>query len=107
MINNIEIVMIIIMTWFGALGGLFFKKSSSEKSKINKYLFCGGVFYCLGALLNIILLKYVPLTIIFPCNALTYIWTTLIGRFIFKETITKYNILGLMLIVIGLYCLVL
>ena len=107
MINSIEFLMIIIMTWFGALGGMFFKKSSSKSNKINSYLLIGVTLYGIGALLNIFLLRYIPLTILFPCNALTYIWTTLIGKYVFKESINKYNILGLTLIAVGLYFLVL
>ena len=105
--NSINFLIIIIMTWCGALGGLFFKKSSNKTKKINIFLLLGLCFYGTGALLNIFLLKYLPLTIVFPCNALAYIWTTLIGRYVFKETITKYNIFALMLISLGLYFLVL
>lgn len=107
MINSLEILMIILMTWFGALGGMFFKKSSEKNNKINSNILIGLILYCIGAILNIVLLKYIPLTILFPCNALAYIWTTLIGKYIFKETINKYNILGLALIASGLYFLVL
>lgn len=106
MVNKIYFLMIIFMTLFGALGAMFLKKSSSKKNKINIYLFFGLSLYCLGAIINIILLKYIPLTIVFPFNALTYVWTTLIGKYIFKEKITRYNVLGLIFISIGLYLMV-
>lgn len=107
MINSYDFFLIIIMTFFGALGSVSLKKSSSKDTKINKYLIGGGVFYCIGAIFNIILLRYIPLTIIFPCNALTYIWTTIMGKYFLKESITIYNISGLIIIGVGLYFLVL
>lgn len=102
MINSVKILLIIIMTWCGALGGTFFKKSSSKKHKINSFLLLGLTFYSIGAVLNIILLKYIPLTILFPCNSITYIWTTIMAKYIFGENITKYNILGILFIILGL-----
>lgn len=102
MIDLIKILLIISMTLCGALGGTFFKKSSNKKSKINIFLILGLLFYSLGALLNIILLKYIPLTILVPCNSITYIWTTFIGKYIFGEKITKYNIVGILFIIGGI-----
>lgn len=105
MINSVKFLLIIVMTWCGALGGTFFKKSSNKNEKINSSLILGLTFYGLGAVLNIILLKYIPLTILFPCNSITYIWTTIIAKYVFKESITKYNLLGIVLIMLGLYVL--
>lgn len=102
MINSMKFLLIIIMTLCGALGGTFFKKSSAKSKKINSYLMFGISLYGIGAILNIILLKYIQLTILFPCNAITYIWTTLIAKYIFNENITKYNILGISFITLGL-----
>lgn len=102
MINSVKILFIIIMTWCGALGGTFFKKSSSKKHKINSCLIFGLTFYSIGAVLNIILLKYIPLTILLPCNSITYVWTTFMSKYIFCENITKHNILGITFIILGL-----
>lgn len=106
MVNSIDFLMIIFMTLCGALGAMFLKKATSKKNKINISLIEGLSLYCVGAIINIILLKYIPLTIVFPFNALTYVWTTLIGKYVFKETITKYNVLGLIFISAGLCLLV-
>lgn len=102
MINSIKFLLIIIMTLCGALGGTFFKKSSTKNNKINSCLILGAALYTVGAILNIILLKYIPLTILFPCNSITYIWTTLIAKYIFNENITIYNLLGMSFITLGL-----
>lgn len=106
MMNKLYIFLIIGMTLCGALGGMFLKKSSNKSKKINCSLFIGLGLYGLGAVLNIILLKFVPLTIVFPSNALTYIWTLFIGYFVFKERLSLKKISGLILITLGLYFLV-
>ena len=106
MVNSVEILTILIMTLCGALGGVYLKKSTLLNKKINMYLLIGLSFYGFGAILNIILLRYIPLTIVFPCNALTYIWSTVMAKFVFNEQINKYNIMGLVCISGGLILLV-
>lgn len=106
MINSIDFLGIIVMTLCGAFGGLYLKKSVSLKGTINIFLIIGLAFYGAGAVLNIILLRFVSLTIIFPCNALTYVWTTIMAKLVFKENINKYKIIGLMLILLGLLLIV-
>lgn len=107
MMSKIYIFFIIIMTLFGALGGMFLKKASNKEKKLNFTLFIGLGLYGCGAILNIILLKFVPLTIIFPSNALTYIWSMFIGYFVFDEKLTLKKITGIFFISLGLYVLVL
>lgn len=103
MINNINLILVLIMTISGALGGVFFKKSTPKK---RIFLLLGLSFYGLGALINIYLLKELPYTIVFLSNALTYIWALVFAYFIFKERIGKLKILGVALIASGIVILV-
>jgi drug/metabolite transporter (DMT)-like permease len=93
------------MTLFGAIGGVYFKLLSTSKKKI--YFFLGTFFYGIGALLNIALLKELPYTVVYPANALTYIWALLFARWIFKEKIGGYKTVGVLCIIIGMLILVL
>lgn len=96
----------IVCTLFGAFGGYYFKKSASESESIIKILFnfnlyIGGFCYCTGAVLNIIILKHLPYTIVMPITAITYIWTIIISYFLLKEKITIKKMLGISLIILG------
>ncbi len=74
------LLLVIPMTISGALGAFFFKKAAAKTESIFSLLFCpafyiGGFLYLLGALQNIILLRYVDYSIAYPMTAITYIWT--------------------------------
>ncbi|SHK70738.1 undecaprenyl phosphate-alpha-L-ara4N flippase subunit ArnE [Clostridium cavendishii DSM 21758] len=104
--NSLVVLTILIMTLCGALGGVYLKKSTALNKKINISLIIGLGFYGTGAILNIILLRFIPLTIVFPCNAITYIWSTIFAKLMFKEKVGIYNVIGLAFISSGLVLLV-
>lgn len=93
------------MTLFGSLGSVLFKAYAMNKKK--RYLLSGVMFYGMGALLNIYLLSQLPYTIVVPANALTFIWTLIFAKWLFKERIGIHKILGVFVIIIGLILLVL
>ena len=94
-----------MMTLLGSFGGYFFKKSTSGFTVVSivksKFLYIGVLLYVSSAILNIIALKYMPLTVVMPMSAIAYVWTMLTSRFILKEKITKFKILGITSIIIG------
>ncbi|WP_258012632.1 EamA family transporter [Paenibacillus sp. F4] len=106
-----EILLFVLMTMFGALGGLFLKKLSLYTIGINKpflmHFFLAGFLYALGAFLNIILLKFIPYTVVYPLTAFTYIWTLIFSRIFLKETISVTKIGGVLLIICGAFVLIL
>ncbi|QTN00824.1 EamA family transporter [Sediminibacillus dalangtanensis] len=99
------LMMIVLFTLFGALGGFFFKKASGQdftlNSKLLIHLLAGGMFYGAGAILNVWTLKHLPYTVVFPLTSLTYVWTLLLSSIWLRETLTKNKIVGVLLIVAG------
>ncbi|WP_235218415.1 EamA family transporter [Paenibacillus sp. FSL R7-269] len=99
------IVLFILMTLFGAFGGYAFKRLSAYKPGINKgfllFFLSGGMLYFLGAISNIILLRNLPYTILYPLSSVTYIWTILISYFLLSEKVSRKKILGITLIIVG------
>lgn len=99
-------IILLLMTIFGALGGFFLKLSTIKISKYIELIKCkefylGAIFYGIGALLNIYLLKFIPYNIVMPLNSLTYIWAFILGTWIFKEKITKNKIISIIFIITG------
>lgn len=111
--NKVLLIFVIIfMTMLGSLGGFFFKRSSSGDSGgnaaaaiaaiiKNKNLYIGGFIYVVSALLNVWVLKYMPLSIVMPMTAITYIWTMILSRIVLKEKITAKKMIGIALIIVG------
>ena len=105
MINNWLVGLLLMMTLMGSLGSVFFKYFTLRRNFF--YLLTGFMFYGIGALLNIYLLKELPLTFVLPANAFTFIWTLILAKWIFKESIGIYKIAGVAFIISGLILLVL
>ena len=104
----LKIGLILMMTGIGSIGALFFKRGTAKlkNGNIMKILFVpeiyiGGVSYVAGALINIILLRYMDYTLVYPMTSITYIWTMLISCFILKEKLTGNKILAIICIVLG------
>lgn len=86
-----------LMTLFGAFGGYCFKKLSSYKIGINKgfltFFILGGGLYFTGAVLNIVLLRFLPLhpivssIIIYICVDDTNFLLPLIRKDFLEETL--------------------
>lgn len=64
-------------------------------------LMAGLMFYGLGAIAYILLLTRVDLSIVGPAIAMSYVFSVLLGYFVFHETIPLARVLGLGLIVCG------
>ncbi|MCA0985527.1 EamA family transporter [Halobacillus yeomjeoni] len=105
------LLVILVFTLFGAVGGYFFKKASQNGFNVSRYLILnlglGGFFYGVGAILNIITLNYLPYTIVFPLTSITYIWTLVISYFFLKEVISVKKVVGTLLIITGSFLLIL
>ena len=64
-------------------------------------LLIGLTFYAMGAIAYILLLTRVKLSIVGPSIALSYVFSVILGYFIFKEAIPFERLLGLGFIVCG------
>ncbi|MFE9277965.1 DMT family transporter [Paenibacillus glucanolyticus] len=100
------ISLILLMTMMGSLGGLFFKKTSNHLGSKNIKLFLislivGASFYFIGAIMNIVALKFAPYTLVYPLTSITYIWTFLISKYYLKEKTTAYQLIGIALVICG------
>lgn len=110
-INIWLILLMVVMTWMGAFGGYFLKRATffninMERKAFMMRLLFGVFLYGLGAILNIVALKFLPYTLVFPLTSITYIWTMLISYFLLKEQISGRKIIGVLLIVTGAFVLV-
>ncbi len=102
----LTISILLAMGFFASLGSLFLKKStagglSPRKLLCTPWLYLGGFFYVVSALLNLYLLRVLPYSIVVPLGALTYIWTLLLSKRLLGEPITRNKAAGIILILIG------
>lgn len=109
MIAFFDLLMMIVSTIFAAAGGLCFKFAGHRLKRslihliTNWWIYAGGLLYVLSNILFIIPLKRVDLSILYGIGGMTYIWTLLFGRLIFKEKITGKKLIAITLIIIGVF----
>ena len=103
--NNVIIYLLLLIgTLLGAFGGFYLKKSTINKGIgiiMSPFLYIGGFSYLISAILNIIVLKYLPYSVVLPLTSITYIWSLIIAYCFLKEKITKMKIYGIICIIIG------
>jgi drug/metabolite transporter (DMT)-like permease len=98
------------MTLTASFAGFFLKKSTAGGTVLsvikNKFLYFGGFLYIIGALLNILLIKKLPFSFVISLGSICYVWTMVIARVFLREKIGKEKIVGILLILSGVFCIV-
>ena len=98
-------LMLIVGTILGAFGGFFFKKCTNAGTiKViifSPFLYLGGMLYLVSAILNIIVLRYLPYSVTLPLTSITYIWSMIISYLFLKEKITKTKLVAIVFILGG------
>ncbi len=77
-------------------------KKGANKKLINWHNFLGISLYVIGSIIFVITLKFAPVSILYPITGSTYIWSFILAKIYLKEHITKYKILGLSIIILGI-----
>jgi drug/metabolite transporter (DMT)-like permease len=105
----IAIFLIIICTFFLAIGQLFFKQASPDFSFdiiqliTNKFLILAIAMYAICAILAIFALRDGELSVLFPLIPLSFIWVAFLAFFILGEVFTYSKIAGILSILIGAF----
>jgi len=90
------------------IGGFSLVHGTSEFIKLIRtpWIAIGFGCYGLSAILWLDVLSKLDLSLAFPMVSLTYVFTLLIGRFFFQETFGWERIVGVGLILFGIFCVV-
>ena len=118
---NAQEFCLLLMSVLASVAGQFFLKSGALKlGRVNvanavnhilniittPELLIGLSFYALGALAYILLLTRVNLSVAGPSASLVYVFSIILGYFIFREPIPLIRLIGLSLIVSGVILVV-
>lgn len=108
MVEPIIIVIVVALLTVSVAFGAFFFKKGSAKFSFNVYeqltnfnLMLGVFFYLLPMPVYFWALKNADLFIVFPINALTYVWVIMLSVKFLGERMNKYKWLGITSIVLG------
>jgi drug/metabolite transporter (DMT)-like permease len=101
-------LLILGMTGLTAFGGYFLKKASGTSKNFwkllhNKNLWIGGLLYVTSTAFMIRLLQVVEYSVAVPLGSMTYVWSLILAKYLLNEKITKRRVVGLCLIVAGVF----
>ena len=109
---NFAIFLLILAGINSTFGNIFLKKSSMTTGiifpflNINVYFVIGLVFYGLNVLLFSVALKHISVSIAYPIlAAIGSVFLVICANFIYSEPITNMKILGILIILIGIFIL--
>jgi len=101
---------VLAMTLIGALGAFFLKAGMDRVDSLpalfrTPKIYLGGCCYLAGAGLNILLLRFMDYSILYPMTALTYVWSMFLSAAFLGERITKQKLIGVAAILAGVFIL--
>ncbi len=91
---------------FGSFGAVFLKMGAAGTSRnivsfLNPKLAVGVALYLGSSVLYVLGIRGGPLSILYPIVSLSYIWTMIWARILFKEAFTARKVAALALILAG------
>lgn len=92
-----------------SLGGIFSKLAANQPFLSIKYILYYGVVLFILMLYAVFwqqVIKRLPLIVAYAAKAITVIWGVVWGALIFQEKITLWNVIGALVIVVGIIIVV-
>lgn len=101
--NNTGILLMLFSACFVCIGQLFWKLSSLYGFI---HLIIGFIFYIIGSLLMIKAYHYGKLNVLQPILSIGYVISLVLGFTVLHEDISLINILGVFLIIFGVFFII-
>ena len=116
------LILILLSVTFGVFGQLSLKKGMSSVGVINvsdllssrvvsvlteKFVILGVFLYFMAAALWVVVLSREEVSFAYPLIGIGYIFTAILARVFFNESLTFIKILGILFIAVGAYLIVL
>ena len=105
-----SIVLFLIASVLGAFGQYLYKKGAQVPIQnffdwATNWRFIIGIICYIGVMVLFVTAFKIggELTVLYPIYASTFIWALFIGIFMLKETITLHKIIGVVLIILGMF----
>lgn len=101
--NNLYLILFIGSIFLASYSQILLKKGTREQNiYINKYTIMGYGIMFLSTILTLVGYRYIDLSLGQILQSLSFIFVILFSYIFLKEKITKQEIIGFMIIVIGL-----
>lgn len=100
------IILMLLSSFLTCTGQLFWKLAATQTDTMHFiFIFAGLAMYGLGAILMIVAFRFGDVSILHPMLSFGFIVSLFYGALILRETIRINNILGVGLIILGMFFL--
>ena len=101
---------VLAMTLIGAMGAFFLKAGMDRVDSLislfrEPRIWLGGGCYVAGALCNVLLLRFLDYSVVYPMTAITYVWSMALSAAFLGERVTKQKLIGVTAILAGVILL--
>ena len=103
--------MIVFATFLTTAANILYKIGANklaldfDKLITNWFIPVGFILYVLAGIILIISLKHGDVSVLYPILATSYIWVTLLSKFIFNDSFTTFKTVGIITVVVGVVML--
>jgi drug/metabolite transporter (DMT)-like permease len=103
-----SILLVLLAAFIGSFGAVFLKAGAGRlhgglRALVTNYRLALGVaFFLLSSYFFVLGLKHGELNVLYPLVSMSYLWTMLWSRIVFKEPFTMRKLGALALIVLGI-----
>jgi drug/metabolite transporter (DMT)-like permease len=104
-----SILLVMLASFIGSFGAVFLKGGAGalQRNKIQSFIFnwqliAGVAAFLLSSYFFVQGLRQGELSVLYPMASLSYLWTLLWSRIVFKEPLTWNKFIGLGLIIVGI-----
>ena len=109
MVSLLNMVLLVVATVIGSLGSLYLKKASDKigpKDWFRNFNFLfGGAAFGLAMFIYLLVLREEKVSIVYPIASMSYIWTSIFSVKYLGESMGRWKVAGLALIIMGIILL--
>lgn len=105
----VSMLLVLVASFIGSFGAVFLKSGSQKLRQGLRYLIfnlklaAGVALFLASSAFYILGLKRGEVSVLYPMVSLANVWTLIWSRLYFKEAITRGKMLGLLLILVGVF----
>ena len=102
-----SLILVMIASFVGSFGAVLLKAGSMRVQRgirdmiFNPRIILGCFTYVLSSFFFILAIRQGELSYLYPMVALSYVWTLIWSRIVFKEPFTRNKYIGIALILVG------
>lgn len=105
--SHMAIIITVIASILGGAGSFLLKKGAGLAWNFRNYkALSGALLMVVSGIIYLIALREGELSVLYPVSGLAYVWSLLLGWRFLGEKMSNYKVIGIIMIMAGLFLIV-